>query len=143
MKKKMLVGFICVAMLLVSGCGAGIGSSGSKLSEKYDEATVVEEAKAVIDLVNVGDYEALEEEKWGAAMKQKVPAAEMERIVQPIIQELGAFESFEKEAITGQKDKDTEQEFAVAVILAKYEERKAQFTISFDEKMKVVGFFVK
>ena len=65
-----------------------------------------------------------------------------EQIV-PIVEELGEFEGFDKEAVTGAKDPDTEQEFAVAVIKVKYEKRKAQFTISFDEDMKVAGFFIK
>ena len=45
--------------------------------------------------------------------------------------------------MTGSRDRDTEQDFAVAVVKVKYEKRKAQFTISFDEDMKVGGFFVK
>ena len=53
-------------------------------------------------------------------------------MIVPIVEELGEFEGFDKEAVTGAKDPDTEQEFAVAVIKVKYEKRKAQFTISFD-----------
>lgn len=61
----------------------------------------------------------------------------------PIVEELGAFEAFDKEAVTGNTDQDTDQEYAVAVIKVQYEKRKAQFTISFDEDMKVGGFFIK
>ena len=53
------------------------------------------------------------------------------------------FEAFDKEAVTGNTDQDTDQEYAVAVIKVQYEKRKAQFTISFDEDMKVGGFFIK
>lgn len=143
MSKKLLAGLLCTVMIFLSACGVGIGGKGSKLSEKFDEASVIKEAKVVIDYVNAGDYQTLEESMWSTVMKQNAPASEIEKAVKPILDDLGAFESYAKEAVTGQKDKDTEQEFAVAVILAKYEKRKAQFTISFDEDMKVIGFFIK
>ena len=83
------------------------------------------------------------EEQWNTVMKNAVDADMLKEQIVPIVEELGEFEGFDKEAVTGAKDPDTEQEFAVAVIKVKYEKRKAQFTISFDEDMKVAGFFIK
>ena len=83
------------------------------------------------------------DEKWNSMMKSMAGKEMMTDQVLPIVEDLGAFEEFDKEAVTGSKDKDTEQEFAVAVVKVKYEKRKAQFTISFDEDMKVGGFYIK
>ena len=102
-----------------------------------------EAAKNIIETLNSGEVEALVDEQWNAVMKGAVDSEMLEDQILPIVEELGEFEGFDKEAVTGSKDPDTEQEFAVAVIKAKYEKRKAQFTISFDEDMKVAGFFIK
>lgn len=123
---------------MLTGC-----SQSQKLSEQFNMEDVKEEAKEVIRLLNEEAYETLETDYWDAVMKQKISAGEMQKNMKPIIDELGGFISIENEAITGSTDKDTEQEYAVAVIIAKYEKRKAQYTISFNTEMKVAGFYVK
>lgn len=45
--------------------------------------------------------------------------------------------------MTGGQDKDTEEPYAVAVLLVKYEDGKAQYTVTFDSAMKCIGFYVK
>lgn len=131
-----------VCMLVLAALLTGCAQSHS-LSEKFDETLVKEEAENVIKALNNGEVDSLVEEKWNATMKSAIDAEGVKDQIIPIIEELGEFEDFDKEAVTGAKDPDTEQEFAVAVIKAKYEKRKAQFTISFDEDMKVGGFYIK
>ena len=123
---------------LLSGC-----AQTHKLSEKFDEAEVKVAAEEVIEALNNGEVDTLVEEDWNATMKSALDAESVKTQILPIIEELGEFEGFDQEAVTGGKDPDTEQEFAVAVVKAKYEKRKAQFTISFDEDMKVGGFYIK
>ena len=123
---------------MLAGCVGG-----QKLSEQFDEEEVKAAAEEVIEILNDGDVDTLVEEKWNSTMRGMADKDMMEKDVLPIVEELGAFEGFDKEAVTGNKDKDTEQEFAVAIIIGKYEKRKAQFTISFDEDMKVGGFYIK
>ncbi len=140
MKKKMIrmMTGMCILAGLLFGCAGS-----QRLSDNFDEAEVKEAAKNIIEILNSGEVEALVDEQWNAVMKGAVDAEMLEDQILPIVEELGEFEGFDKEAVTGSKDPDTEQEFAVAVIKAKYEKRKAQFTISFDEDMKVAGFFIK
>lgn len=123
---------------MLTGC-----SQSQKLSEQFNMEDVKEEAKEVIRLLNEEAYETLEADYWDAVMKQKASTGEMQKNMKPIIDELGGFISIENEAVTGSTDNDTEQEYAVAVIIAKYEKRKAQYTISFNTEMKVAGFYVK
>lgn len=140
MKKRIMESILGMFMLafLLSGC-----AQNHKLSEKFDEAQVKEAAEDVIEALNSGETDTLVEEKWNAVMKSALDAESIKSQILPIIEELGEFEEFDQEAVTGGKDSDTEQEFAIAVIKAKYEKRKAQFTISFDEDMKVGGFYIK
>lgn len=139
---KMKSFFVVIGVALLIGSISGCAKS-QKLSEDYDENEVKKAAEEVIDLVNAGEYEKLAKEKWNAQLKSALPAETMVSEVQPVIEELGAFKSYGDEAVAGSEDKDTEQEFAVAVVKAQYEERKAQYTITFDKNMKVAGFFIK
>ena len=126
---------IMTGIFMLAGILAGCGGN-QKLSDKFDEGEVIE-------ILNDGDVDTLVDEKWNTVMKSMVGKELLKDEVLPIIEELGAFEEFDREAVTGSRDRDTEQDFAVAVVKVKYEKRKAQFTISFDEDMKVGGFFVK
>lgn len=136
-KTRNIAGMLLLAFLL-SGC-----AQTHKLSEKFDEAEVKVAAEEVIEALNNAEVDTLVEEDWNATMKSALDAESVKTQILPIIEELGEFEGFDQEAVTGGKDPDTEQEFAVAVVKAKYEKRKAQFTISFDEDMKVGGFYIK
>ncbi len=129
---------IIMAAVMLAGCAGS-----QKLSDKFDEEEVKEAAREVIEILNDKDVDTLVDEKWNSMMKSMAGKEMMTDQVLPIVEDLGAFEEFDKEAVTGSKDKDTEQEFAVAVVKVKYEKRKAQFTISFDEDMKVGGFYIK
>ncbi len=135
-----------MGMLMAAGMLAGMFTGcagGQKLSDKFDEAEVREEAKEVIGILNEGDVDTLVDDRWNAMLKSAFDKDQVRSQVMPVIEELGAFEGYDKEAVTGSKDPDTEQEYADAVIKVKYEKRKAQFTISFDEDMKVGGFYIK
>lgn len=132
-----IIGIVMAAVML-AGCAGS-----QKLSDKFDEEEVKSAAREVIEILNDKDVDTLVDEKWNSTMKSMAGREMMTEQVLPILEELGAFEEFDKEAVTGSRDKDTEQEFAVAVVKVKYEKRKAQFTISFDEDMKVGGFYVK
>ena len=140
MKKRIRRILLCMFILaaLLTGCAGS-----QRLSDQFDEEEVQKAAEEVIVALNNGEVDALVEEKWSAIMKNALDEEGVKEQIVPVIEELGEFESFDQEAVTGGKDADTEQEFAVAVIKAKYEKRKAQFTISFDENMKVAGFFIK
>lgn len=136
-KTRYFTGIILLAVLLAGVLTACAGSR--KLSDKFDEAEVKAVAEEVIEILNEGDVDTLVDEKWNTVMKSMVGKDVLTGEILPIVEELGAFEAFDKEAVTG----NTDQEYAVAVIKVQYEKRKAQFTISFDEDMKVGGFFIK
>ena len=124
METKRAMHMICIMILAVmlTGCAGK-----QKLSDKFDEAEVKAAAEEVIEILNEGDIDTLVDQKWNSVMKSMAGKEMMTEQVLPIVEELGAFEEFDKEA----------------VVKVKYEKRKAQFTISFDEDMKVGGFYIK
>lgn len=135
---------ILLTMALIFCVGLITGCNGSqKLSNDFDAQAVKDKAEEVINVINDGNYEELANDYFTAQMKAVLPADKLISDIKPVIEELGKFQSFDKEAVTGSTDKDTDQEFAVAVIKVKYENRSAQYTISFDKKMRVAGFYIK
>ncbi len=107
---------VMILAVILTGCAGK-----QKLSDKFDEEEVKAAAEEVIEILNEGDIDTLVDQKWNSVMKSMAGREMMTEQVLPIVEDLGA----------------------VAVVKVKYEKRKAQFTISFDEDMKVGGFYVK
>ena len=137
MKKRMSILFICALAVCMMGCAK------TKLSEEFEEEKVIEEAKAVIQMINEGETEAVWEDKFNAKMQYALTKEDWLAAIDPIMEDAGEFQSYEKEAVTGTEEPDTGEEFATAVIVAEYENGKNQYTITFNKSMQLTGFFVK
>lgn len=137
MKKKMYVLFICALAVCMMGCAK------TKLAEEFEEEKVIKEAKAVIQMINEGETEAVWEDKFNAKMQSALTKEDWISAIDPIMEDAGEFQSYEKEAVTGTEEPDTGEEFATAVIVAEYENGKNQYTITFNKSMQLTGFFVK
>lgn len=124
---------ICFTLLL--------GCSSPKLSEDFNEEEVKEAVEDVISYLNNKDSEAILEIST-VAVKNAFTEEVMEQVFEAI-DEGGEFEEIEEISVGGQKDKDTEEEFAVAVAKAKYENKKFVYTITFTKQMKLAGLYYK
>ncbi len=80
---------------------------------------------------------------YATVLTNSVKLEELQETVDYVLDKMGEFQSFEKIQIKGIKDKNTGTPYATAVVLAKYEEGNAMFTISFDTDMMCAGFFIK
>ena len=76
-------------------------------------------------------------------LKAQVTEEQITAGIEGTIEPLGEFEKINGTNVSSQKDKDTGTEYALAIVIAKFEEGKAQFTISFDTEMNCVGFYIK
>ena len=137
MKKRMSILFICALAVCMMGCAK------TKLAEEFEEEKVIKEAKAVIQMINEGETEAVWEDKFNAKMQYALTKEDWLSAIDPIMEDAGEFQSYEKEAVTGTEEPDTGEEFATAVIVAEYENGKNQYTITFNKSMQLTGFFVK
>ena len=139
MKKRKRI--ICVMMtiialmLLTTGCA-------SKLSEKFDEGEVQKKAEEIAELSCTGEiskaYGMLSE-----MMKAQITEEQIRAGIEGTIEPLGDFEKISGTNVSGQKDKDTGTEYALAIVMAQFSDGKAQFTISFDTEMNCIGFYIK
>lgn len=131
-----LLTVICMLAAALAGCG-------SKLSDEFDEGEVESAAQTMVKQIHDGELETVYNDTFAPIMYQGVTLEQLQTNVDYILERVGEYQSIEKVAVAGSTDKDTEQEYAVAVVVAKYEKGKVQFTISFDTNMKCVGFYMK
>lgn len=118
-----------------------IGCSSSTLSDDFNEEEVKEAVEDLISYLNNKDSEAILEIST-VAMKDALTEEVLEQIFEAI-GEGGEFKEIEDMSLGGQKDKDTEEEFAVAVAKAKYENKKFVYTITFTKQLKLAGLYYK
>lgn len=139
MKKMNLrwISAICIIMAftLLTGCASG------GLSEKFNEAEVKLAAENVVNLVNSKDTETLRSISM-PEMKEALTDDTLAKIHEEL-DKSGEFEAIEKIRVTGQKDKDTEDEYAVSVVRTRYEEKNFIYTITFNKEMELAGLYVK
>ncbi|WP_338752639.1 DUF3887 domain-containing protein [Bacillus sp. FJAT-52991] len=128
--KKLLasMGSICMLLFLLSACGA------AKVDEKTSEK-MIKQAKEVVQLLNVQQYEELTE-TFDSRMKEELTEEKLKEI-EPILEESGQFEKFEKSSV---EEKDDNY---IVVLVAKYEKDERIFTVAFNKSDQVSGLFVK
>lgn len=130
-------------LVILSMVIALAGCSSNKLASSFDEQTVKQTARTVIDKMNTGSYESISNDMVREDLKSALSAKVLSGAADQILKDVGAFDSFANEVVVGAKDKNTGEDYATAVMVAKYANKKITYTISFDTKMKVVGFYLK
>lgn len=125
-----------LAALFLTGCAQ------SQLSDKFDEETVKEEAKKAVELFNERDYQGILD-MGDENMKNSITAEQFAEASDPYLDKCGEFQEIGKTVVLGTTDKETGKEFGGVVMIGNYEDGKIQFTIAFDEDMKLVQFLIK
>lgn len=136
-KRKIIVLMGLVwSLSLLTACGQ------NKLSDKFDEDKVKEEAMKSIGYFNERDYQSIMD-MGSEDFKSAITAEEFAKVSDPYLDKCGDFNEITKTVIAGSKDKKTEKEYAVVVMVGEYKNGKIQFTIAFDEDMKLIEFIFK
>lgn len=127
---------IKLLLMMALSCVMLVGCSSSKLSESFDEQELKTTTEEVIQMLCNGEYDKIEAMSNQVLIDAKV-TDKLGEVWEPLAKELGKFESYEKEAVVG-NDND-----ATVIIITKFENGKAKFTISYNEDMQLIGFFIK
>ena len=132
--KKMIV--FCVMLFALTACGA------QPLPEQFEEDTVREAAEQAISYFNEQDYQSIIE--MGSDEFQKaLTAEEFTSQCDPYHEKCGAFQEISKTIFAGNIDKETQEAYGGVVMVGTYEEGTIQFTIAFDEDMKLIQFIIR
>ena len=138
MKRTSTVALLCAMLfcLVLSACGS------AGLADGFDNKQVTEQAEAAVSLTNGGDYDALVS-SFRSDLQKQLTADTFKSAWSSQLKDAGAFKSFKSTAVYGTKDKSTGEDYAVAVIVAEYENAAHTFTISVDKDGKLVGMYMK
>ena len=136
MKKTLSLGLALILILSLTACSV------AKLSENYDKDEVLSRAEEIVALLNASDFDAV---AAGVRedLQEQLSSEVLENALGEILAQAGAFQEFTAEAVTGQQSKTTGEDYAVAVLVGKYENASHTFTISFNEDLEIVGLYMK
>lgn len=124
-----------ILCLLVLVLGV-VGCSNSVLSDDYDESTLKSSAQKVLEQLNAGEYQAITD-SVSLDLQNDLSADVIKQAWIQLYEKLGTFDAISNYIISGK------EEYAVVVVLAKYEKGTLQLTLSYNPQMELVGLYMK
>ena len=135
MKKRLFLLFAVLAgFALLSGCKV----SGNPLPEGMEEETVLSEGREVVALLNGGDWQEVYDLLRDDARETSSPEAIQAYMAQRL-DKAGAYKSEDEAIATGQKLKDTGEEYGTAVLYCKHEKKSLMYRIAYSTDMELMG----
>ena len=116
--------------------------SPKSLPEKFDAEKVKASAESVITLFNNEEYDKITNEFIREDLKAGLTPDILSNAKAQVMPNSGSFTEFSKSSLVAQKDK-TGNDIVAAVIAVKYQNQTVTYTISFDENLKIIGFYLK
>lgn len=140
MKKRLLALCMaaCTAFLLCS-CGP---VEGNPLPDGMDETTVLEAGEQIVTELNAGDWQAVYDQLRDDAKTATGSPDAIRDHMNAVLKKVGAFKSIEEAMATGQKLKDTGEEYATAVFYCEHEKNQAMYRIAFSTELELIGLQV-
>lgn len=135
MKKRLSFLTAALAVLvLLSGCKV----SGNPLPEGMEEETVLERGREVVALLN-GEgwqevYDLLRDDARETSSPEDIQSYMAERL-----DKAGAYKSESDAMTTGQKIKDTGEEYGTAVLYCKHEKKNLMYRVAYSTDMELMG----
>nr|WP_319488562.1 DUF3887 domain-containing protein [uncultured Caproiciproducens sp.] len=131
---------VILVLFIFSGCAA---QGSEKLASSFDESKVKTAAERAINLINSGDYQKISDSMVREDLRKSISADVLKKAADQVMSKAGSFDSFSNEIVAGINDAKAKQDYAVATVAAKYKSQTVTYTISFDTKMNIVGFYLK
>lgn len=136
-KKRICTSVIfCILLLLLAACGA------QPLPEQFEEETVKTSAEQAIAFFNEQDYQSILD-MGSAEFQEALTLEEFANQCDPYLEKCGTFKEISKTIFLGNVDKETQAAYGGVVMVGSYEKGTIQFTIGFDEDMKLIQFLIR
>lgn len=134
--KKACVFVVCIVMsiALLAGCG-------SKLPKGFDKEEVTARATEIVGYFNALDFEAVEG-TVRADLLDILSAEDLEAALKEHIVDMGTFKEISSTAVGGDVEPGTDEDYAIVVVIADYENGKARWTVSLDKNLELIGIYM-
>lgn len=136
MKLIRILFILLVFSITLSAC------SSAKLADNYDENIVTERAKEVVEMINSQNYDQVNAEIRDD-LQDQLTSEKLKDAIGAKLVEAGTFIDYQSIAAVGQKSKTSGEDYALVVLVGKYEKSTVMFTISMDSNLDIVGLYVK
>lgn len=139
MKKRILS--LCIglaAALLLSGCTV----EGNPLPAGMDETAVLDAGREIVSDLNAGDWQGIYDQLREDAQTSTGSPAAIQAHMEYVLEKVGPYVSEEEAMATGQKLKDSGEEYATAVFYCQHEKNQAMYRIAFSADMELMGLQV-
>lgn len=135
MKKKFALLLAAVsALLLLSGCRV----SGNPLPEGMEEDTVLEQGREIVALLNGGGWQEIYDRLRSDAQETSSPET-IQSYMEERLEKAKAYVKETEAMTTGQKLKNTGEEYGTAVIYCKHEKKSIMYRVAYSVDMELMG----
>lgn len=137
-KRSLLLPLVLALLLALSGCKV----SGNPLPEGMEEETVLSEGREVVALLNSEGWQEVYDLLRDDAKETSSPEA-IQSYMEERLDKAGAYKSEDEAMATGQKLKDTGEEYGTAVLYCKHEKKSVIYRIAYSTDMELMGIEIK
>ena len=138
MKKRLcLLALPLALLLLLAGCKV----SGSPLPEGMEEETVLEQGREVVAMLNGGEWQEVYSLLRADAQETSGPES-IQSYMEERLDKAGAYKLETEAMATGQKIKDTGEEYGTAVFYCKHEKKNLMYRVAYSTDMELMGIQV-
>lgn len=130
-----------IAVICVIGMFAFTGCKSTKLADGYDKQVIEDTAIEIIEDIQVRGAKVVLQERMREDFIENIDLDEMDSTCKGAVSEFGGFLTYTQKSVIGRHYDDTDEDFAVALITAVYEDGEINYTLTFDKNMKLVGFY--
>lgn len=135
--KKCLILLAAAAVLLLSGCKV----SGNPLPQGMEEDTVLEQGREIVAMLNGGEWQEVYSLLRADAQETSSPEA-IQSYMEERLDKAGAYKLETEAMATGQKIKDTGEEYGTAVFYCKHEKKNLMYRMAYSTDMELMGIQV-
>ena len=135
--KKCLILLAAAAVLLLSGCKV----SGNPLPQGMEEDTVLEQGREIVAMLNGGEWQEVYSLLRADAQETSSPES-IQSYMEERLDKAGAYKLETEAMATGQKIKDTGEEYGTAVFYCKHEKKSLMYRIAYSTDMELMGIEV-
>ena len=135
--KKCLILLAAAAVLLLSGCKV----SGNPRPQGMEEDTVLEQGREIVAMLNGGEWQEVYSLLRADAQETSGPES-IQSYMEERLDKAGAYKLETEAMATGQKIKETGEEYGTAVFYCKHEKKNLMYRVAYSTDMELMGIQV-